>query len=81
MILTNEQRQSFMAAEGNWCPHCRGDLGSMNEAAGVHEFEDGCLFIVRRCPQCHEQWRETYKLLTVESFPPVLNEPFMVPGA
>jgi hypothetical protein len=72
--LTLEQRQDFIDHDGDYCPHCKGDLGDMIEAATIFEFCEGYLFAKRTCPSCSEPWRETYKLVDVHSWPPLGGE-------
>ena len=62
MMLTEEQKEKYIMAEGGQCPHC----GSNNLEYGFYnDFAEGSECPVS-CNDCGERWYDIYYLVLME---------------
>jgi len=63
-MFSNEQKKIYVNKKGLVCPYCNSK--SLSVSRGADTMEPDLIDMDVMCDDCNKEWKEIYKLLTIE---------------
>lgn len=63
-MISPEKVRQYLRTGGNHCPFCGSDQIDSGPIGVSDEYNEGCAIV--ECLDCKKQWKDIYKLVTIE---------------